>query len=145
MRNITIYCDGSSFYNGQPHQWGAGAAVLEHNFRYQIRGEYENGASNNRAEMIAACVALESLPEPCNVTIVTDSQLVINCASGKWNRKANLDLWERYDKASKPHTVNWQWVKGHTGDEMNELAHEHAYKFAYNRAVELEYVGNFNL
>ncbi|MDP4593303.1 MAG: ribonuclease HI, partial [Beijerinckiaceae bacterium] len=36
----------------------------------------------------------------------------------------NVELWQRLDEATRRHTVNWHWVKGHAGDPMNERADE---------------------
>lgn len=145
MKKVLIHCDGSSMYNGKPYQYGAGAAVLEYNNKYQFRAEFLDGATNQRAEILAACIALEGLPEPCDVDIYTDSIYVVNCITGKWKRKVNLDLWERLDAATLNHKVNWNWVKGHNGNEMNELADELAYKVLINKHVEFEYKEKFVL
>ena len=53
--------------------------------------------------------------------IYSDSQLVINCAQGKWKRKKNLDLWSKYDKISQGKSLTWVWVKGHSGNKYNDL------------------------
>ena len=52
--------------------------------------------------------------------IYTDSLLTLNCATGLWKRKSNLDLWNLYDSKSKNKTLNWYWVKAHNEDEFNE-------------------------
>ncbi len=84
-------------------------------------------------ELLAAIKALESLKEPCQVELTTDSQYVkngINQWIANWKRRGwktadkkpvkNQDLWQALDKAVSTHTVNWHWVKGHSGHEENE-------------------------
>jgi ribonuclease HI len=91
--------------------------------------------TNNRMELTAAAMALESLKRPCHVVIHTDSQYVRNgitqWAAG-WVRKgwknaagdpvANIDLWQRILAAQETHRVDWKWVRGHDGNDMNERA-----------------------
>ena len=54
-------------------------------------------------------------------TIFSDSKYVINCAIGTWKRKKNLDLWEQFNYISSDKILKWVWVKGHSGDEYNEI------------------------
>ena len=82
--------------------------------------------SNNRMELRAVIEALNALKKPSRVRVVCDSKLIINCARGTWKRKSNLDLWQRYDQASKHHLVTFEWVKGHNGHEENERVDEEA-------------------
>ena len=84
-------------------------------------------STNNEAELRAVVEALESLPEKSLLLVRTDSQLVMNCATGVWGRKAkNLwPLWDRYDVAVERHCdVLWEWVRGHSGEPGNERADE---------------------
>ena len=95
----------------------------------------EAASTNNRMELTAAAAALEALKRPSKVILSTDSEYVKNgmtrWATG-WVRKnwrgasgepvKNMDLWQRLMAAEKPHEVEWRWVRGHTGDEMNERA-----------------------
>lgn len=64
------------------------------------------------------------------MTLYSDSLLVVNCASGKWKRKANLDLWAILNPLLKRHAVTFKWVKGHASNKRNircdELAGEAA-------------------
>ena len=62
--------------------------------------------------------------------IYSDSQLTINCATGKWKRKKNLDLWEKFDIEIKGKNVVFEWVKAHNGNHYNEIVD----KFAYQEA-----------
>lgn len=89
--------------------------------------------TNNRMELLAPIEALNSLNEPCNVELTTDSQYVkngINQWIHNWRKNGwrtadkkpvkNADLWKRLDEAVKKHQVNWHWVKGHSGHPENE-------------------------
>jgi len=115
------YVDGGCFPNPGRGAW---AVVL-------ITDEYEtelwdsaDGFTNQRAEIMAAIEALDALYDPTAIEIVSDSQYLVKCASGEWGRKANGDLWDRLDRASKNHRVTYKWVKGHNGNPGNERAHE---------------------
>ena len=89
--------------------------------------------TNNRMELTAAACALESLTRPCRVILHTDSQYVRNGITRwhtGWVRKnwrtasgdpvANMDLWRRLLDAAKPHQIEWLWVRGHSGNPMND-------------------------
>ena len=89
--------------------------------------------TNNRMELLAVIIALESLSESCAVSLYSDSQYmknginqwIHNWKRNNWltsNKKAvkNQDLWQRLDQAINRHTINWQWVKGHAGHLENE-------------------------
>jgi len=84
-------------------------------------------------ELTAACEALEALKTACEVEFHTDSQYVKNGITTwmkNWIKNgwktaskqpvANQDLWERLDAATKRHTIQWKWVRGHAGHEHNE-------------------------
>ncbi len=128
---IEIFTDGACRGNPGPGGWG----VL---LRYQGKertlhgGEVET--TNNRMELMAAIIGLESLKESCRVTLTTDSKYVTNGITDwieNWKKKAwktaakkpvkNEDLWRRLDEVSQQHEINWQWVKGHSGHRENEL------------------------
>jgi ribonuclease HI len=102
--------------------------------------------TNNRMELMAAIMALETLTEPCVVMLQTDSQYVRqgitewmpNWLRRHWKTAAgdpvkNRDLWERLHAATQRHRIEWRWVKGHSGDPDNErvdvLARDEAMKF----------------
>ena len=93
----------------------------------------EGATTNNRMELTAAACALESLTRPCRVILHTDSEYVRNGITrwhAGWVRKnwrtasgdpvANMDLWRRLLDAAKPHQIEWLWVKGHSGNAMND-------------------------
>ena len=88
-------------------------------------------------ELTAAAAALEALKRPCRVVLHTDSEYVKNGMTRwhqGWVRKnwrsstgdpvKNMDLWQRLLAAAARHRVEWRWVRGHSGDPMNERADE---------------------
>ena len=129
---VEIFTDGACSGNPGPGGWGA---ILR--FR-GVEKELCGGealTTNNRMEMLAAIIALETLSRPCALTLYTDSQYVMKGMT-EWLRgwKArgwktadnkpvkNEDLWKRLDAACARHQVDWQWVKGHAGHPENERA-----------------------
>ena len=101
--------------------------------RREISGGFRL-TTNNRMEMMAVIAALEALKEPCQVTLYSDSQYVVNAMTKGWaqrwqangwkrNKKetaVNPDLWGRLLMASKPHEVDFRWLRGHSGIVENE-------------------------
>jgi ribonuclease HI len=86
--------------------------------------------TNNRMELMAVIVSLEALKIPnSKVIIYTDSQYVVNSVEKKWvfgwekknyAGKKNADLWQRFLKVYRRHTVTFKWVRGHAGNPENE-------------------------
>ena len=111
-----IYTDGSCLENPGPGGWAF--TVLENNEQWTVVGG-ENHTTNNRMELQAVIEALDFI-QGQEYEIYTDSLLTLNCATGLWKRKSNLDLWNLYDSKSKNKTLNWYWVKAHNEDEFNE-------------------------
>jgi len=132
MKPVVIYTDGACRGNPGPGGWGA---VLRFNgHQRQLHGG-ETATTNNRMELMAAIQALETLREPCAITLFTDSNYVKQGLTEwlpQWRRRnwktadkkpvKNQDLWQRLDAAAARHRIDWRWVKGHSGDEGNELA-----------------------
>lgn len=131
---IEIWTDGGCRPNPGPGGW---AAILK--FRGTVKelsgGEQET--TNNRMELTAAAEALGALTRPCRVVLHTDSQYLkdgITRWHTGWVRKnwrtaggdpvKNMDLWKRILDAAKPHEIDWRWVRGHSGNPMNERADE---------------------
>lgn len=130
MKQIQIHTDGSCLSNPGPGGWGALLRYRQHE-RELSGGEAQS--TNNRMELMAAIMALETLTEPCHVVLYTDSQYVrqgITEWMGGWLRRQwktaggepvkNRDLWERLHAATARHQIDWRWVKGHSGDPDNE-------------------------
>jgi ribonuclease HI len=88
--------------------------------------------TNNRMELLAVIAALEALKSPgTDVTIYSDSKYVVDSVLKKWvfgwvkknfKNKKNPDLWKRFLKIYVVHDVKFVWVKGHAGNELNEVA-----------------------
>lgn len=90
--------------------------------------------TNNRAEIAAILAALSIAPFDAPLTIYSDSEYVINVAKGKYQMKANPDLWSLYRlllnrRRAAPAFV---WVQGHAGHDLNEQADELAGLGAWN-------------
>ena len=129
---ILIYTDGSCIKNpGGPGGW---AFVLIESEREYLVSSGCKVTTNNRMELTAVIEALSFVTPKSRCVIYSDSQLVINCALGKWKRKANLDLWELYDIESKDKDITFEWVKGHSGNKYNEIVD----KLALNEARTIE-------
>jgi ribonuclease HI len=122
MKEVTIFCDGSSLGNGQTATRAAAVALLGYRGIWRGVGCYLGQATNQQAEIAAAAVGLEALREPCRVRVVTDSRYVVETMSGRFRRKSNPEWWARLDAAARKHNVAWEWAKGHAGHVIQEAA-----------------------
>ena len=139
VAELYAYTDGACSGNPGPGGWGVlliakdGDTVTKE--RDLCGGEPET--TNNRMELMAAIMALETLARPSELTIITDSAYVKNGITGwlhGWKRNGwrttskkpvkNVDLWQRLDEARDCHHVTWEWIKGHAGHPENERADE---------------------
>jgi ribonuclease HI len=130
LKQVAIFCDGSSLGNGQNASRAAAVALLGYKGHWRAVGEYLGTATNQQAEIAAAAVGLESLKQPCEVRIFTDSRYVVETMSGRFRRKANLTWWQRLDRAASAHTVSWEWTRGHAGHLLQEAADNAARRIA---------------
>jgi len=130
MKQVAIYCDGSSLGNGQEASRAAAVALLGYKGIWRAVGEYLGKATNQQAEIAAAAVGLESLTQPCQVSVFTDSRYVVETMNGRFRRKANLPWWQRLDRAASAHKVHWEWTRGHAGHLVQEAADNAARKIA---------------
>jgi hypothetical protein len=73
-------------------------------------------------EITAALEALRALPLGASVVVRTDSQYLVNTMTKGWRRKENIDLWQELDAEVAKRRVEWEWVRGHAGDALNERA-----------------------
>ena len=132
MKDVTIYTDGACRGNPGPGGWGA---LLKYRGSQRELCGGERQTTNNRMELMGAISALESLKEPCNVALYTDSNYVRNGITqwlANWKRNGwktaakkpvkNVELWQQLEAACARHTIEWHWVKGHSGDPGNEAA-----------------------
>jgi ribonuclease HI len=97
-------------------------ALLGYKGIWRAFGEYLGNATNQQAEVAAAALGLESLREPCEVRLHSDSRYVIETMTGRFRRKTNLSWWQRLDRAASRHQVSWEWVRGHAGHDLQEAA-----------------------
>lgn len=132
MTAVDIFTDGACSGNPGPGGWGAILRSGKH--EKEIFGG-EAATTNNRMEITAVVMALQSLKKPSQVTIHTDSRYVMDGAT-KWmkNWKANGwktsdkkpvkngELWLALEEALAPHDVKWRWVKGHSDHIENNRA-----------------------
>ena len=143
MKRVKIVCDGSSLGNGTGATRAAAAAILEYvdragRPRLSAVGEYLGTATNNQAEIVAACIGLEALREPCDVLVITDSRYVVETLKGNFRRKMNHEYWARLDRAAAPHRTRWEWTRGHSGHPVQEQCDALARRIAAAGAVEPE-------
>jgi len=138
MKQVTIVCDGSSLGNGKLNPRAAAVAVLGFKGHWKAVGEYLGKATNQQAEIAAATLGLENLKEPCKVKLLSDSRYVVETMNSGWKRKTNHDWWQRLDKAAAKHTVEWEWIKGHAGHEVQDIVDKAARKIAKQGKVDQE-------
>lgn len=138
MKNVTIVCDGSSLGNGKGNPRAAAVAVLGFKGYWKAFGKYLGSATNQQAEIAAATLGLENLKEPCKVKVLSDSRYVVETMGGTWKRKTNHDWWEKLDHAAAKHDIEWQWIKGHAGHEVQEIADKAARTIATKGKVDHE-------
>jgi len=130
MKQVTIVCDGSSLGNGTQKTRAAAVAVLGFKGYWKVVGEFLGSATNQQAEIAAATLGLDNLKEPCNVKLLSDSRYVVETMSSGWKRKTNHEWWARLDRAAAKHKVEWAWIKGHAGHEIQEIVDKAARKIA---------------
>ena len=127
-----MYTDGACRGNPGPGGWGVS---LRYNGHSKGLFGCEAETTNNRMELMAAIMGLESLTRSCKVVLYTDSKYVLEGVTRwmpDWKKRGwktsakkpvkNVELWQRLDTATNSHQIDWNWVKGHSGDEGNEKA-----------------------
>lgn len=137
MMKVTIYTDGAA--RGNPEGPGGYGAVLEYVdskgelHTKEISAGYKK-TTNNRMELLAVIRALETLNQPCEIDLYSDSKYVIDAFNQKWidgwlkkgwkksdNKPVkNVDLWKHLLAVKEPHQITFHWVKGHDGHPQNE-------------------------
>ena len=131
MNKITIYTDGAC--SGNPGRGGWAAIILDGEKIEKISGSKDN-TTNNRMELTAVISALKYVKDK-NLEIYTDSKYtkdgiekwISNCKKNGWKTAskkpvANKDLWIQLNKIKNIRKIEWNWVKGHSGNLGNEKA-----------------------
>lgn len=122
-KNIEIFTDGSCKGNPGPGGWAAILLEKEAKKPSVILKGNERATTNNRMEMIAVIEALRYIHEhhlqAHDITLHSDSNLVIQTLRQGWKRKANLDLWEELDELNEELAVEFVWVRGHHINKWN--------------------------
>ena len=134
-----IYTDGACSGNPGPGGWGA--VILDQDDKQKNISGSEKNTTNNRMELLAAIMSLKKIKTNSEVVIFTDSTYVKNGITEwmkNWKKNGwknsskkpvkNKDLWEKLDKLCEANSVSWKWVKGHSTNELNNLADELATK-----------------
>jgi ribonuclease HI len=134
LKHVTLYTDGAC--SGNPGPGGYGVILQYGDRRRELSGGFRR-TTNNRMELTAAIKGLEALKEPCDVTLVSDSEYVLNGISKGWARGwrakgwrrqgktvPNWELWQRLLELCERHRVTVRWVMGHAGHEENERCDE---------------------
>jgi ribonuclease HI len=139
MDEIRIYTDGSSL--GNPGKGGYGI-ILKWKHKVKKASKGFRLTTNNRMELLAVIEALKLLNDSAKeipITIYSDSQYVINAITKKWlnswvkknfKDKKNADLWRKYIRVAEPFSIEFEWVKGHSGHPENEECDQLAKKAA---------------
>ena len=145
-KRVTIHTDGSCLGNPGPGGYGA---ILQHGERQrELSGGYR-ATTNNRMEILAVIAGLEALTGRCSVTVYSDSRYVVDAIAKGWakrwqangwmrnkrERAVNPDLWERLLAALERHEVEFQWVRGHSGNTGNVRADRLAVAAANGQAL----------
>ena len=131
---LKIWTDGSCLGNPGPGGW---AFVMTDGDRVVEKSGGDKHTTNNRMELSAVIAALSVIKNHKDITITTDSEYVKNGVEkwmsgwkkNGWKTAAkkpvlNRDLWEQLDALLPNFNITWQWVRGHTGNPMNERCDE---------------------
>ena len=126
---IKIYTDGSCLEN--PGNGGWAAIIIDDEKKTQIKGSKKN-TTNNQMELLAPIEALKKIPKGSEVQIFTDSKYVKsgitewihNWKKNGWKtsnkqKVKNKELWIELDLLTNEFEINWNWVKAHSTDKLN--------------------------
>lgn len=133
-KKVIIYTDGAC--SGNPGKGGWGAILMYGNSKKEISG-YSELTTNNKMELQAVIESLKSLKRKCDVELFTDSiyvkdgitKWIHNWKKNNWRTSKkddvkNKELWIELDSLTESHNINWNWVKGHADDEINNRVDE---------------------
>ncbi len=126
---IKIYTDGSCLEN--PGNGGWAAIIIDDGKKTQIKGSKKN-TTNNQMELLAPIEALKKIPKGSEVQIFTDSKYVKSGMTDwihNWKKNGwktadkqpvkNKELWEELDLLANQFKIDWNWVKAHSTDKLN--------------------------
>ena len=129
---IHAYTDGACA--GNPGNGGWGVYIELKDESVKLSGS-EEGTTNNRMELRAVIEALKYVSNETKLVIFTDSKYVMqgiqewikNWKINNWRTSQkkpvkNKELWQELDELVSNRNIEWQWVKGHSGDFGNEIA-----------------------
>lgn len=143
--SIIIYTDGSA--KGNPGNGGYGIVMISGAYRKELAEGFKL-TTNNRMELLAVIVALESVKSMnSEIIIYSDSKYVVNAVEKKWvfgwekksfNRKKNPDLWIRFLRVYRKHRISFVWVKGHANNKENERCDVLAVQAADNNVLQID-------
>lgn len=128
---VTIYTDGAC--SGNPGAGGYGVVMMTSTKRKELSAAFR-ATTNNRMELSAVIAGLGELRTRCEVSVYTDSQLIVNAMTKGWiknwqtnnwvtssrSKVKNIDLWEKLIALCKEHNVTFHWIRGHSGNADNE-------------------------
>ena len=130
MTRVTIYTDGACL--GNPGPGGYAAVLIQGKHRKELSGGFRR-TTNNRMEIMAALVGLQTLNRKCEVTLYTDSKYLQQSISLGWakrwqakgwmkgpDKRVSWDLWEKLLGVCGRHEIEFVWLRGHAGDTENE-------------------------
>ncbi len=146
---VVIFTDGAS--TGNPGPGGYGAVLLFGKTRKELSGGFRC-TTNNRMELLAVITALETLKQPAQVVLYSDSRYVVNAVTLGWarrwkargwmrdsvNRAENADLWEALLPLLDLHAVTFLWVKGHASNPENERCDRLAVQAAHRKDLPVD-------
>lgn len=114
-----IYTDGA--YSRIRNQGGIAFVITKDDKEIFNYSKTFKNTTNNRCELLAAIIAIESIKISSEIKIISDSQYVVNTMNCNWNKtRKNSDLWVRMEKAVNFHKkVLFEWVRGHSDCEYN--------------------------
>ena len=128
--SVEVYTDGACSGNPGPGGYGI---ILKYGKHSRMISGYDPSTTNNRMELMAVIEGLKAIKKPCKVKVVSDSSYVIkgitqwvkgwikrNWINSQKKPVLNRDLWEMLLEFSRPHNIEWVWVKGHQGHIENE-------------------------
>jgi len=144
---INLYTDGAA--RGNPGPGGYGIVMMSGAHRKELSEGFRL-TTNNRMELLAVIVALESLKvENSIVDIYTDSKYVVDAVEQGWlfdwekkrfNKKKNPDLWIRFLSIYRKHKVRFHWIKGHANNKENERCDQLAVEASNKQKVHIDTV-----